>query len=90
MSTILARIYDDVKDVTKSDTVNDPQGPFASLLVTVAGTLKFTTRQDTTIALAAVVVGQVIEVPVKRVWSTGSGATVVGYVAAAGGMPGFA
>lgn len=89
MSNILARTYDDLKDVTKSDATNDPAGPFAALLVTVAGTLKFTTRQGTTVALAAVVVGQEIHTPVVRVWSTGTGATVVGYIAAAAGIPGW-
>lgn len=82
MSSILARTYDDMKDVTKSDSTDDPAGPFAALLVTAAGTLKITTRQGTTIALAAVAVGERIETPVIRVWSTGTGATVVGYVAA--------
>lgn len=89
MSSILARTYDDMKDVTKSDTVDDPAGPFAALLVTAAGTLKVTTRRGTVIALAAVVVGERIECPVSRVWSTGTGATVIGYVHAAAATPGW-
>lgn len=78
MSNLLARTYEDFAAVTVSDTVNDPAGVFMGLLVTVAGTLKVTTRAGTTIALAAVVAGQEIHVPISRVWSTGTGATVVG------------
>lgn len=78
MSNLLARTYDDFRAVTKADTGTDPAGPFMGLLVTAAGTLKVTTRAGTVIALAAVAVGQTIEVPVTLVWSTGSGATVVG------------
>jgi hypothetical protein len=81
VSNIMARTYDDFRTVTPSDGTDDPAGPFAGLLVTVAGTLKVTTRMGTTIALAAVAVGQEIHVPVKRVWSTGTGATVVGMIA---------
>lgn len=89
MSSILARTYDDMKDVTKSDSTDDPAGPFAALLVTAAGTLKITTKRGTVIALAAVAVGERIECSVVRVWSTGTGATVVGYIHAAVATPGW-
>lgn len=79
MSNIFARIYDDLVAVTPSDATADPKGAFASLLVTAPGSLKITTRAGTDISLAAVVVGQVIEVAVQRVWSTGTSATVLGY-----------
>lgn len=75
------RTYDDFRPVTPADTGVDPAGPFAGLLVTVAGTLKVTTHAGTTIALAAVAVGQEIHVPVRLVWSIGTGATVVGMIA---------
>jgi hypothetical protein len=82
MSNLYARLYDDMKAVTKADSGDDAAGPFAGLLVTGVGTLKVTTRQGTTVALAAVAVGQYIDVPIKLVWSTGSTATVVGLIGA--------
>lgn len=75
------RTYDDLRTVTASDATNDPSGPFAGLLVTAAGTLKVTTYKGTTVSLAAVVVGQEIHIPIARVWSTGTSATVVGMMA---------
>lgn len=80
MSNILATTYDDAVAVTKSDTVDDPAGPFAGLLVSVAGTLKVTTVRNTTIAFV-VVAGQTVPFPVARVWSTGSASTVFGLIA---------
>lgn len=74
----IARTYDDMVAVTPSDTTADPGGPFAGLLVTGAGALKVTTRVGTTVTLASVIVGQEIHVPIQRVWSTGTVATVVG------------
>jgi hypothetical protein len=77
---VFTRTYDDLRAVTPSDTAKDPAGPFMGLVVTVAGTLKLTTRAGTTLELAAVVVGQEIKTMVQRVWSTGTSATVAGYV----------
>lgn len=78
MSNILATTYDDARTVTLSDVTNDPLGPFAGLLVTVAGTLKITTVQNHDATFAAVVVGQIVPVATLRVWATGTSATVLG------------
>ena len=52
-------VYEDAAAVTPSDASADPAGPFASLLVTGAGTVKLHTLVGTDVSLAAVVVGQV-------------------------------
>lgn len=78
MSNILARTYDAALAVTVSDSVADPQGPFAGLLVAVAGTVKFTDNQGNTVTLGSVLAGTEIHVATSRVWSTGTGATVYG------------
>lgn len=75
-------VYEDAVAVTVSDTVADPSGPFASLLCDVAGTLKITTIVGGTVAFH-VVAGQEIHIATQRVWSTGTGATVIGLKAPA-------
>lgn len=81
MSNIQAVTYEDAVDVTLSDTVNDPAGPFAGLLVCSDGdTIKFTSRTGT-ITLAGGYAGQIIPIMVRRVWNTGTSATVVGLLA---------
>jgi hypothetical protein len=81
MSNLLARTYDDLVAVTVSDTTADPAGPFACLLVTAAGTLKISTvaHPTSSVTLAGTVVGQQINTPIQRVWSTGTSATALGY-----------
>lgn len=81
MSDIQAVTYDDALAVTASNTVADPAGPFAALLVCVTGNLKFTTRAGTTITMTAVPVGTVVPLVTSRVWTTGTTATVVGMLA---------
>lgn len=76
-------VYEDAAAVTVSDTAADPAGPFASLLVTAVGTVKLTTIVGGTVSLAATVVGQEIHIATQRVWSTGTGATVIGLKAPA-------
>lgn len=80
MSNLKASIADYPAEVTPSDTVDDPAGPFAALLVTTAGSLKVTPRggplASSSITLT-VVAGQFICFPVKRVW-TGNTAAVIG------------
>lgn len=78
MSSILAVTYDSATAVTKSDTVKDPAGPFAGLLVTATGTLKFTTIKGSVVTLSTTTVGQIIPIAVEYVWSTGTSATVLG------------
>lgn len=78
MSNILAVTYEDAVAVTKSDTVADPAGPFAGLLVTATGALKFTTIQGGTVTLSTTTVGQIIPIATGRVWATGTSATALG------------
>lgn len=82
MVSIQAITYEGARAVTKSDTTADPIGPFAGLIVTVTGTLKFTTVLGDTVTLSATTLAQIIPIAVQRVWSTGTGATVLGLVAA--------
>ena len=71
--------YDDLVAITPSDTaLLGGNAGLAGLLVTGTGTLKVTTRNGTTITLAAVAIGQTIRVPVVQVWATGTSATVAG------------
>lgn len=78
MSNILARTYDAALAVTKDDATNDPAGPFAGLLVAVAGTVKFTDNQGNDVATGSILAGTVLDIATKRVWSTGTTATVYG------------
>jgi len=81
MSNIQSRTYENAAAVTVSDTVADPAGPFAGLIVTATGTLKFTTIGGGTITLSTNAVGTIYNIAVQRVWSTGTSATVMGLYA---------
>lgn len=78
MSNILARTYDAAVAATLSDTVADPQGPFAGLLVAVAGTVKFTDQSGNVVTMGSLLAGTEIHVVTKFVWSTGTSATIYG------------
>lgn len=65
--------------VTASDTVDDPNGPFTTLLVGGAGALPVVTIGGESVTITATA-GQVIPLPVRRVKSTGLAATgVIGW-----------
>ena len=81
MSSILAITYDGTATVTPSDTALDPAGPFAGLLVTTTGTLKFRDLRGGDTTLSTTTEGQIIPIAIARVWSTGTGATVRGLYA---------
>lgn len=70
-----ATTYDYPATVTKSDTVNDPAGPFAGLLATATGTVICTPcdgpQRASSISIP-VVAGQYLRFPVKRVWAASS------------------
>ena len=84
MSDIYAVTYSGSAAVTKSDTTNDPVGPFAGLLMTAVGTLKVTLVDGSTITFGTeTVINKFFPLQVARVWSTGTGATVVGLYAPA-------
>ena len=77
MGTVL-NVYEGAFAPALSDGTNDPNGPFAGLIVTAAGTLKVHTVAGQDVSFAATAVGQLIPLAVTRVWSTGTSATVVG------------
>ena len=81
MSDIQAITYLDGVAVTKSDTTNDPAGPFAGFLVTVTGNVSFVTMGGNTIALTSVAANVVIPIACRRINSTNTSATVVGLYA---------
>jgi hypothetical protein len=79
-SSLWATTYDYPVAVTKSDTVADPKGPFAGLLVDTGGVLKLTPVGGPLAGSSLtinVVAGQYIRFPVQRVWNTGTTTTVV-------------
>jgi hypothetical protein len=82
VSDLLARTYDYIAAVTLSDTVDDPAGNFAGLLVSVAGNVVVwpvagpASSGGITIAVVA---GQELHFPVKRI-GLSTTATVVGLV----------
>lgn len=78
MSNILATTYDAAIGVTKSDTVDDPQGPFAGLLVAVAGVVIFKDIHGNVVTTGSVAAGTVIPVTCARVNNTNTTATVYG------------
>jgi hypothetical protein len=81
MSSILAITYDGTGTVTLSDTAIDPAGPFAGLIVTATGTLKFRDLRGGDTTLSSTTEGQIIPIAVARVWNTGTSATVRGLYA---------
>jgi hypothetical protein len=89
MSTLHAVTYDYPVAVTKSDTVNDPAGPFAGLLCTAAGTAivwPLNGPQSASPVSIVVIAGQYLHFPVKRVGASSS--NVVGLVGGAIVTPG--
>jgi hypothetical protein len=82
VSSIDATTYYGSAAVTKSDTVNDPAGPFAGLLMTAVGTLKVDLIDGSTLTFGTeTVINKIFPYAVRKVWSTGTGATVVGLYA---------
>lgn len=85
MSTLWADTYEYPVAVTKSDTVADPAGPFAGLLVDTGGALKLTPVNGPNAGISItinVVAGQYVRFPVQRVWSSTTAAIVFGLVSA--------
>jgi hypothetical protein len=85
MSNLWCETYDYAVAVTKSDTADDAAGPFAGLYVSVAGNVVIWNRngpQASNPITIAVVAGQYVRWPIKRVGSTNTTATVFGLVSA--------
>jgi hypothetical protein len=80
VSNILAVTYDSARAITPANgTIFDQ--PFAGLLVTATGTLKFTSANGDDVTLSSTTVGQIIPIATTRVYSTGTSASVMGLVA---------
>jgi hypothetical protein len=83
-SNLWAKTYDYPVAVTKSDTVDDPAGNFAGLLVSAAGNVVVWTVGGPQASLPltiAVIAGQILPFPVRRV-GLSTTATVLGLVSA--------
>lgn len=72
MSDINATVHHGAVTPTKSDTVNDPLGPFTGFYVGSTGNVKVTTVRGQDVVFVAPVVGQFIPIAHLRVWSTGT------------------
>lgn len=71
--------YDYPVAVTSSDTTDDPAGPFAGLLVSAAGNIVvYPLNGPSANFTIAVVAGQEVHFPVRRIGATGTTATVLG------------
>ena len=66
---------EDAAAVTPSDSVDLPQ--FSVIYVGGAGNVKVTTAQGSVVTFSGVNAGTVIPVRVRRVWSTGTTATLM-------------
>ena len=76
--SLLGQTYDSAQVVTLSDTVDDPRGLFAALLVVGAGTLQVVLRDGTTVLFDSVNGGQILPLTVKRIMATNTTARVLG------------
>jgi hypothetical protein len=84
VSSLHAITYDYAVAITKSDTVNDPAGPFSGLLCSAAGTAIVWTLGGPQSGLPLTitcVVGQTLAFPIVRV-GVSSGGTFFGLVGA--------
>jgi len=66
---------EDAAAVTPSDSADLPQ--FSVIYVGGAGSVKVTTAQGSAVTFSGVNAGTVIPVRVRRVWSTGTTATLI-------------
>lgn len=82
MSDIQAITYTGARAVTTANSGTDAAAPFAGLLVTATGTVKFTAVDGSVITLSTTSVGQIIPIATQLVWTTGTSATVLGLIAA--------
>ena len=74
MSDIRSITYEGMANVTTSDTVADPAGPFAGFMCDVAGIVKFTTLRGDT-QTRTVNAGVIYPIAITRVWASVTTAT---------------
>ena len=84
MSNIAATVFDHMVAVTKSDSPGDDPAcentGFSSLYCTTAGSLKFQDGRNQTVTVPSIQLG-LFQVRCRRVWATGTSATVMGLLA---------
>jgi len=78
VSNLGAKVYDQMFAAAPSNTVNDPNGPFTALYITVAGTLSFVDGLGNTVTIAGTIPIGEFPVRCQRVNTTGTSATVFG------------
>ena len=93
MSDAKALVWDHPASVTLSDTVNDPAGPFAALLITGVndGNVQVWPSGGPLASsgvVIAVKAGTVVPFPIVRVGATNTTVTVLGLIAGAVVRPG--
>lgn len=84
MSDLWSKTYDAPVSVTKSDTADDPAGPFAGAMVTTGGTAVLWPVSGPQGALPltmAVIAGQELNFPIRR-FGLSTTATIFGLVSA--------
>lgn len=67
--------YDGAKAITKSDTINDPAGPFAAFYTGEGGDIKVTTIDGDAVTFKSTPAGVIVPVPILRIWSSVTAAT---------------
>lgn len=74
MSGVISNItYEGAVQVTASDSVNDPSGPFAGLFVGSTQAVSLVTLKNQSVTFQAVQAGTVLRIACLRVNSTGTG-----------------
>jgi hypothetical protein len=82
MSDIMSITYEDAIPVSQSDTVKDPNGPFAGFYVGGSGNVTVTTGRGRTALFNNCQPGTIYPVVIKNVWVDGTTATgILGMVA---------
>jgi hypothetical protein len=68
-----------IATVTKSDTTNDPAGPFRGFCMSEAGDIKIRTEKgdDVTLVSGALAAGIIHPLRIVRVFSTGTGSQTI-------------
>lgn len=77
MINVVTVTYQGAVAPTKSDTVNDPLGPFAAFYVGATGDVKVTTEKGQDVVFKAVPAGTTVAISHTRVWSTGTASTSI-------------
>jgi hypothetical protein len=77
MSDIYSLLFEDQQAVTPSDTVNDPNGPFAGLHIGGSGTVRIINGRGRDVTIVGCQAGTIYPYPVVRVFTTTTTATSI-------------